>query len=184
MNDRSSRSLAARPTALVSAWTSFLLLLVATAIFLIPAAAYAKAPPTGHAPGFVLPSRAGGDVALDSLRGKVVYLDFWASWCAPCRSSFPWMKSLHETWSAKGLVIVAVNVDKERALADAFLAEHAAPFTVAFDPAGKVAEAYHLSTMPTSFVIARDGTIVLAHSGFLPTKTADVEAAIQEACSR
>jgi len=157
----------------------FLMLVLA-----LPGPARAKA--TAHprvAPAFTLPTRD-GTVSSDSLRGKVVYVDFWASWCGPCRGSFPWLKTMHERYAGKGLVIVAINLDKTRDDADAFLAKYAAPFTVAFDPAGKAAEAYKVAAMPTSFVIGRDGTLLESHAGYDRKKAAAAEAVIQEACAR
>src|SRR5215471_6297032 len=130
------------------------------------------------APGFELPT-PNGTVSLDSLRGKVVLVDFWASWCGPCRQSFPWMSKLYETYSQKGLVIVAVNLDKKREPANDFLAEFSPPFIVAFDPAGKTAEAFHVPAMPTSFIVNRDGTIVYSHAGFNSKKTGEMENLIQ-----
>ncbi len=149
-----------------------------------PAQAKSSASAPKPAPSFSLPTRDGGTVSSDSLRGKVVYVDFWASWCTPCRRSFPWLQSLHERYGGKGLVIVAINLDKHREDADAFLAKYPAPFTVAFDPAGKTADAFKVSVMPSSFVIDSTGAILLAHAGFDPRKTAGVETLIQEACTR
>ncbi len=160
-------------------------LLVALAVVLACAApASAKPAARKPAPSFTLPTRDGGTVCSDSLRGKVVYVDFWASWCTPCRRSFPWLESLHERYAGKGLVIVAIDLDKHREDADAFLAKYPSPFTVAFDPAGRIAEAFKVSVMPSSFVIDSTGAIVIAHAGFDPKKTAAVESVIQEACSR
>ena len=135
------------------------------------------------APAFVLPGR-GGDVSLAALKGKVVYVDFWASWCGPCRASFPWMAGLAERQRSKGLEIVAINLDKDRALADAFLQEHPASFKVAFDPAGKTAESYEVAAMPTSFLIGKDGRILLRHAGFDLRRTAELEKQIEEALAR
>jgi thiol-disulfide isomerase/thioredoxin len=132
------------------------------------------------APAFTLPATS-GTVALDSLRGRVVYLDFWASWCEPCRKSFPWMNTLRERYAGRGLTVVAINLDKSRDLADSFLENYPATFRVAFDPAGKVAEAYRVMAMPTSFVIGRDGKVRFTHIGFQTGKTAQVEAKIEEA---
>lgn len=135
------------------------------------------------APGFHLPA-VQGSVDADSLRGRVVLLDFWASWCVPCARSFPWMSALHERRASEGLAIVAVNLDKTRDLADAFLEKHPAAFNVAFDPSGTVAKAYHVSGMPSSFLIGRDGTILESHVGFDPKKAAAFEARIEEALKR
>ena len=135
------------------------------------------------APSFRLPTTH-GVATLDSLRGKVVLVDFWASWCAPCARSFPWMNALRDSLAGQGFEIVAINLDKEREAADAFLVDHTPRFTVAFDPEGDVAEAYHVAAMPTSFVISRTGTIVLTHAGFDPKKTAEVESVIRKECSK
>jgi thiol-disulfide isomerase/thioredoxin len=113
-----------------------------------------------------------------------VYVDFWASWCTPCRRSFPWLEALHEHYAAKGLVIVAIDLDKTRSDADEFLTKVPAPFTVAFDPAGETAEAFQVSAMPSSYVIGPTGAILYSHAGFDPKRTAAVETLIQEACTR
>lgn len=135
------------------------------------------------APRFSLPT-ATGSVILDSLRAKVVLVDFWASWCVPCKSSFPWMTEMHQRYAPKGLAIVAINVDKSRQSAQDFLSKHPAPFTVAFDPEGKMAKAFHVWGMPTSFLIGPDRTILFSRSGFDPKHAKDVEAMIAQACSR
>ncbi len=162
------------------AWVS----LAAVGLFLA-AGAWAQASPRAEArqpaPAFVLPART-GTVALDSLRGKVVLVDFWASWCGPCRSSFPWMAAMSERYGAKGLTIVAINLDKDRSLADAFLEKFPAPFTVAFDPSGRTAEAFGVAAMPTSFLVDRSGAVVYAHAGFDARKTGPLETLIAEAC--
>jgi thiol-disulfide isomerase/thioredoxin len=134
-----------------------------------------------QAPAFSLPGQH-GIVALDSLRGKVVLVDFWASWCVPCHRSFPWMSGLHERYKDKGLVIVAIDLDKSRDAAEQFLAQHPAPFRVAFDPAGTTAEAYHVSGMPSTYLVAPNGEIRYSHIGFDSKKTAELEALVQESC--
>lgn len=146
-----------------------------------PAAAAAPAA-NAPAPPFTLPTRT-GSVALDSLRGKVVLVDFWASWCGPCQKSFPWMADVYRRYAGKGLEIVAINLDKGRDAAEDFLRAHPAPFTVAFDPSGSVAKAYKVWGMPTSFLIDPAGRVVLAHSGFDPKHSDQVEAAIKAECA-
>ena len=94
---------------------------------------------------------------LAAYRGRVVYLDFWASWCAPCRASFPFMDTLQREERARGLVVIAVNVDTERRLATEFLTETPVDFGIVFDPAGKLAEEWKLAGMPTTVLIGRDG---------------------------
>lgn len=161
---------------------------LALACLLLAVTTFATAFAGGHtsshaAPAFKLPTLT-GTVSLDSLRGQVVYLDFWASWCGPCRASFPWMTGLDKKYRSRGLRIVAVNLDKDRALADAFLADYAAPFTIAFDPKGNTAEAYGVSAMPSSFVIGKDGKVLLRHAGFDPQRTGTVELQIEEALGK
>jgi thiol-disulfide isomerase/thioredoxin len=135
------------------------------------------------APQFSLPGRA-GTVALNSLRGHVVYVDFWASWCDPCRKSFPWLRALHDRFSAKGLVIVAINLDKDRDAAEEFLKRFPAPFLVAFDPSGSAAKAFDVPAMPSSYLIGPTGAILHSVAGFDPKKSGAVESEIEEALSQ
>lgn len=138
--------------------------------------------PGALAPAFTLPARE-GEVSLESLRGRIVYVDFWASWCEPCRRSFAWMGALHEKYGDR-LAIVAIDLDRRREDADAFLGKNPAAFTIAFDPAGRVAEAFHVAAMPSSFVLGPDGRILHAQAGFDPKKTAEIEALLAAACPR
>jgi len=157
-----------------------LLLVAATA----PPATFAKPPKAATlapAPRFTLPGRA-GTVDLDSLRGKLVLVDFWASWCGPCQQSFPWMAEMYRRYAEKGFTIVAVNLDKERGLADEFLAKHLVPFPVAYDPSGKTAKSYKVWGMPTSYLVSPKGEILSTHMGFDAKNTAAFEAAIQQGC--
>ena len=117
------------------------------------------------------------------LKGKVVYLDFWASWCPPCRKSFPWMNEMERRYSRQGLAVVAVNLDKDHELADKFLNEVPARFTVAFDPQGTVAESYRVPGMPSSFIIDRNGKIQAIHIGFREEDSADLETSLRSALS-
>ena len=121
---------------------------------------------------------------LSQYRGKVVYLDFWASWCKPCRQSFSWMNAMQQKYSADGLVIVAVNVDEQRSDADEFLREMPASFAIVYDPEGKLAEQYALIGMPSSFLIGKDGTVIQKHEGFFTDSPAKYEAEIREALGK
>jgi cytochrome c biogenesis protein CcmG, thiol:disulfide interchange protein DsbE len=105
-------------------------------------------------------------VDLTALKGQVVYLDFWASWCAPCLASFPFMNHLQETLGPQGLTVVAVNVDRNRADAERFLRQHPAQFRVVFDPQGVLAQEFSVHGMPSSFVIDRNGVVQVRHQGF------------------
>ncbi len=130
-----------------------------------------------EAPAIKLPT-VSGEFDLAKLQGKVVYLDFWASWCSPCRKSFPWMNKMMTTYKKQGFEVVAVNLDKERKLADEFLQKVDAHFTVAFDPAGDSAKAYKLRGMPSSYLIGRDGKLYASHIGFREKDKPKMEQAI------
>ena len=143
------------------------------------AAPLQAAKPGDPAPSFALPTASGDTVALAGLRGKVVYVDFWASWCTPCRRSFPWMNGLQARHSRDGLAIVAINVDKRRADAERFLRDTPAQFTIAYDADGTVPSAYDVHGMPSSYVIDRQGTIVAVENGFRDERKEDIEARIR-----
>lgn len=130
------------------------------------------------APAIHLPAIE-AEVDLARLEGKVVYLDFWASWCDPCRDSFPWMAEMKERYGSDGLEVVAVNLEKERALADKFLDNLNVNFVVAFDASGESAEKYKLRGMPGSYLIGRDGSIQASHPGFNNKDKAKLGAAVK-----
>ena len=111
--------------------------------------------------------------------GRVVYLDFWASWCVPCRQSFAWMMEQQAQLAEQGLTIVTVNVDRDRKAADRFLAKLKCELPVIYDPDGKIAAAYQLEAMPSSFIYGRDGTLRASLIGFEPEKTAAIEAQLR-----
>ena len=116
---------------------------------------------------FVSPvARPSDAVDLTALKGQVVYLDFWASWCAPCLESFPFMNHLQQTLGPQGLTVIAVNVDRDRADAERFLRQHPAQFRVIFDPQGVLPQRFSVHGMPSSFVIDRSGVVQVRHEGF------------------
>lgn len=117
---------------------------------------------------------------LGQYKGKVVYLDFWASWCKPCRESFPWMDAMQRQYGDKGLVIIAVNVDEDHRDAERFLKDFPPGFQVIYDPEGALAAQYKLIGMPSSFLIGRDGGIVARHQGFFKESPPKFEAEIQQ----
>ena len=112
---------------------------------------------------------------LDQYKGKVVYVDFWASWCGPCRESFPWMKKMQQQYGKDGLVIIAINVDQDKKLADKFLTEFKPEFSVLFDKDGKLAEDFKVSSMPSSYVLDREGKPRFKHKGFHLDKQSQYE---------
>jgi cytochrome c biogenesis protein CcmG/thiol:disulfide interchange protein DsbE len=120
----------------------------------------------------------GSPVSLAKLQGKVVFVDFWASWCGPCKQSFPWLNEMQAKYGAKGLQIVGVNVDTKRADADKFLSEIPANFRVAFDAQGDSPKRYQIKGMPSSVLVGPDGKVIKVHSGFRPEERQELEAAI------
>jgi len=113
--------------------------------------------------------------------GKVVVLDFWASWCEPCRRSFPWLNAMHDKYAREGLVIVGVNLDMQRADAHRFLEEYPADFSIVYDENQDLARQYEVIAMPSSYVIGRDGQLVVKHMGFKVKQQDEYEALIVEA---
>jgi len=128
------------------------------------------------APVFKLPGSQ-DMVSLSGAAGSVVYVDFWASWCGPCKQSFPWMNAMQDKYRLQGLQVIGVNVDAKSEDVNKFLAQNPARFTVAFDPKGATPAQYGVKGMPTSFLIGRDGKIISQHLGF---KEADREKLEQE----
>jgi peroxiredoxin len=131
------------------------------------------------APDFALPTAQGTTIALAALRGQVVYVDFWASWCGPCRRSFPWMNDLHRRYGARRVTIVAVNVDARRDDAERFLRQYPAAFAVVYDSTGATPGAYGVTAMPSSFLVDRAGRIAVIEHGFRDERKAALEDAIR-----
>jgi cytochrome c biogenesis protein CcmG, thiol:disulfide interchange protein DsbE len=126
------------------------------------------------APGFDL-AGMNGQIKLSELRGKVVYVDFWASWCGPCKLSFPWLNEMQTKYGKSGLQIIAINVDAQRADADKFLARIPAQFMIAFDPSGSTAKAYDVKQMPSSAVVGPDGKVLYTHAGWREEEKSELE---------
>lgn len=126
------------------------------------------------APDFILPSED-GPLVLSELQGKVIYLDFWASWCPPCRESFPWMNELQKKYGTRGLKVIAVNLDKERDSVRNFLAATPSSVSIAYDPEGAIAENYGVMGMPSSYLIDRSGNLHSSHIGFRDKDKAALE---------
>ena len=135
------------------------------------------------APDLNLPGLKDG-VNLAALKGKVVYVDFWASWCGPCKQSFPFMNALQGKYGAQGFEVVAVNLDAKRADADKFLTEVPAQFTIAFDAKGDSARRFDVKGMPSSYLIGRDGKVVAAHKGFKEEDRQELDSRITQALGK
>lgn len=111
---------------------------------------------------------------IQQYKGKVVYVDFWASWCGPCAQSFPFMNQLHSELQSKGLEVVGVNLDEEPAEAKAFLAKTPAKFTILADASGQCPQDFGVKAMPSSYLIDRQGVVRHVHLGFKPSEASQL----------
>jgi thiol-disulfide isomerase/thioredoxin len=101
-----------------------------------------------------------------NFKGKVVLIDFWATWCPPCIKSMPFFNSLHNTLSTSGFEVVAINVDEDAKTAHEFLTDHPVDYPVAFDPNGNCPKTYELKGMPSSYLLDKSGKVNLIHIGY------------------
>jgi peroxiredoxin len=118
------------------------------------------------APDFQLPSMKGGTLSLSSLKGKVVLLDFWASWCEPCKKELPELQKLSQSYAGKDVVVVGVNIDDDSANAQRLAKQLGVTFDVALDKSKSAANAYDPPKMPSSFVIDKKGVVQYVNAGF------------------
>ena len=140
---------------------------LAAIAFVVAASVWlAAAAPTQSLPRVALQTADGTTVQLASYQGKVLLVDFWASWCAPCKVSFPALDALFREYAPRGLAVVAVNLDERRRDADAFLGDHPHQLTVLFDPKGASPAAFGVKGMPSSFLIDKAGNIRFTHMGY------------------
>jgi thiol-disulfide isomerase/thioredoxin len=128
------------------------------------------------------PASSTATPALDlaAYRGRVVVVDFWASWCKPCRESIPWLNRMHRDYGDRGLVVIGVNVDANRADAQRFLRDVPIDFEVIYDSAGTLATRFDVPAMPSTFVFDRSGKLVQTHIGFRTTKRDAREAELRK----
>ncbi|MGR6036045.1 MAG: TlpA family protein disulfide reductase [Candidatus Nitrosoglobus sp.] len=139
-------------------------------LILIPMQALIAAEIRQEAPNCVLAplgeSEQSEQVAISQLQGKVVYVDFWASWCTPCAKSFPFLNELHHEFNDQELHIVGINLDEKLSDAQDFLARIPASFDIMTDPHQQCAKSFDLKGMPSSFLIDKNGVIRYVHLGF------------------
>lgn len=122
----------------------------------------------GPAPDFVLKSNSGQNIRLSELRGEVVLINFWATWCGPCRQEMPLLDDLHSRYKDMGFTVLGVNVEKKPEKAQAMLAESPVSFPVLFDANSEVSKLYNVDAMPTTVMVDRDGNMRYLHRGFKP----------------
>jgi cytochrome c biogenesis protein CcmG/thiol:disulfide interchange protein DsbE len=140
-----------------------------------------RASAQGAWPELALRTQSGQPLLPDTPGWRATYVDFWASWCAPCKLSFPWMNEMLERLGPAGLRIVAINVDRREADAQRFLQRWPARFELAFDPLAEAAARLAIQAMPTSMLVARDRRILFTHRGFRLEDRAELEARLRAA---
>lgn len=123
---------------------------------------------SGPAPDFTLKSRNGENVKLSELRGDVVMINFWASWCAPCRQEMPLLEDMHKKYNDLGFVLLGVNVEEDSSSAEDLLREVPVSFPILYDPTNKVTKLYNVVAMPSTIMVDRDGNMRYLHRGYLP----------------
>jgi thiol-disulfide isomerase/thioredoxin len=133
---------------------------------LLTGMASAAGPAPSAAPAFTLPARGGASVGLESFKGKVVMLNFWASWCGPCRQEMPLLEQMHKRYSKQGFALLGVNVDAESADAEKLLKAVQVSFPILFDKDNKVSQLYNVNSMPSSVFIDRKGNVRASHRGY------------------
>jgi peroxiredoxin len=138
---------------------------VLTLLFFVPPHSYSDQIGT-VAPAFSLVDVNGRTVALEQLRGKVVFLDFWAPWCIPCKQELPELDKLQKKFGSYGLEVIGISIEPSEKNVAAFLQKVPLSVHIVIDKKNEVSDAYRVSSMPTGFIIGRDGTIRCRHVGF------------------
>ena len=124
------------------------------------------------APDFQLENLAGQSISISDLQGKPVLLNFWATWCPPCRAEMPYLQQIYEEWSDKGLVLLAIDIGEGPSQIKEFLETNNLSLPVLLDSDKSVAQRYNITGIPATFFIDKDGTIQVKIIGAFPNKTA------------
>ncbi len=135
---------------------------------------------SGPAPNFTLKSRSGENLKLSEYRGEVVMINFWASWCGPCRQEMPLLEQLYTRYSPLGFTILGINVEEDSKLAEKLLEEIPVNFPILFDTENAVSEKYNVVAMPSTIMVDRDGNMRYLHLGYMPGYEVDYEKQIKE----
>lgn len=122
----------------------------------------------GPAPDFTLKSNSGKNLRLSEQRGEVILINFWASWCGPCRQEMPVLEDIQQKYSKLGFNVFGVNVDKDPAKADKILKDIAVNFPILYDPDGDVSKLFNVDAMPTTVIVDRNGNMRFHHRGYKP----------------
>ena len=153
---------------------------LAIAALAVAGIADAAVTPQSLAPDFTLRSGEGRNLRLQEQRGRVVMINFWATWCGPCRQEMPHLSRLHDKYKGAGFVLLGVNIDDDPANAAALAAKLGVSFPVLYDTDKRVSKLYDLSTMPSTVLIDRDGKVRTVHRGYVSGTEATYEQQIRE----
>lgn len=155
-----------------------LLLFVLSATLAYPALAAKK---MGEAaPDFTLKSNSGSNIRLSEQKGTVVLVNFWASWCGPCRKEMPLLEEMQKKYSPLGFTVLGVNVDKDSSLADKILDDIPVSFPILFDASGDISKLYDVDAMPTTVIVDRNGKMRFLHRGYKPGYEEDYAAQVKQ----
>jgi thiol-disulfide isomerase/thioredoxin len=140
------------------------------AVAVVCASAALAASSSGPAPGFTLSARGGKNISLDQFKGQVVMINFWATWCGPCRQEMPLLEDIYKKYKPMGFTMLAVNVEPDSQAAEAWLGKLSKPvtFPVAFDVDSKVSKMYKVAGMPSTVFVDRKGNVRVMHKGYKP----------------
>lgn len=132
------------------------------------------------APDFTLKTLTGESVRLADLRGQVVMINFWASWCGPCRQEMPLLNKIHDDYHKAGFTLLGINLDEQTSAAQAFLKTTPVTFPILHDAGGKVADLYKNTAMPSSYFIDKKGNVAHLHRGYRPGEEQDYRKQIRK----
>lgn len=160
------------------------LCLITTAILIFSGAETASPliPLQGNVPGYKMKTLAGKRISLKDYRGSPLLVNFWATWCAPCRKEFPIIKEIEKKFGKDGLVVLAVNVDDTRTISGvkSFVSAHSLNFTIPLDPNRKLFNNFHGSSLPLTLLIDASGNVIRTYSGFLGVWEEDIDRLLSE----
>jgi thiol-disulfide isomerase/thioredoxin len=141
---------------------------VIIAAVLLAAVPASQAGGNGPAPPFTLTARGGNSLSLAQYKGQVVMLNFWASWCGPCRQEMPLLENIYKKYNKMGFTLIGVNVEPDSKAADDWLKQTPVSFPIIYDKDSSVSKAYDVSGMPSTVIIDRKGNIRVLHRGYKP----------------
>ncbi len=147
---------------------------------IVVSAVVSAAPSSGPAPAFQLAARDGSQISLAGLKGDVVMINFWATWCGPCRQEMPHLEALYQRYSSLGFTLLGVNVENDPKGAEAWLAETPVSFPILFDSKNDVTKLYEVVAMPSTVLVDRSGNIRYVHHGYKPGYENDYQNQIRE----